>query len=134
MLLPDRTATREMLADGIETRGASLGGDFSWLFGASAVDLAHLGPFIVAGPVLIAALSGGVAGPGTEGIVGVLRRFGIPEYTASHYETHLRSGAIMVCVTCQTADERNRAREIFQRAGAKDIVEAQSAALLDKAA
>jgi len=79
-----------------------------------------IGPVIAAGP-LVAALAGIGIGGALGGFAGSLIAMGIPEYEARRYEGELVKGGILVVVHCETDEETNRAKEVFQSSGAQDI-------------
>jgi hypothetical protein len=102
------------------TSGGALGGALGWLVGIGSLVIPGIGPFIAAGPILIA-LSGAAVGAAVGGVTGALIGFGFPEYEAKLYEDHLRAGSILLSVLTLTADERTRARELFAANGAADV-------------
>jgi hypothetical protein len=114
-----RTKAPEGTATGAGTGGV-LGGALGWLAGIGALAVPGLGPFVAAGPIM-AALSGAAVGAAVGGITGALVGMGIPEYEAKRYEGKLQEGSILVSVHTEDADERRRAREIMERAGAQDV-------------
>jgi outer membrane lipoprotein SlyB len=79
-----------------------------------------LGPFIAAGPIM-AALSGAAAGAALGGLAGALIGMGIPEYEAKRYEGKIKGGNVLISVHAENSTERDRARNIFEEAGAEDI-------------
>ena len=130
VLLPDKTGTRDFAheqhtkapegaATGASTGGV-LGGAFGWLMGMGALAIPGLGPFIAAGPIM-AALSGAAAGAALGGVTGALIGLGIPEYEAKRYEGKIKEGNILISVHADDSTERDRAKAIFERAGAEDI-------------
>jgi hypothetical protein len=130
VLFPDKTGTRDFAheqhtkapegaAAGAGTGGV-IGGALGWLAGIGALAIPGLGPFIAAGPIM-AALSGAAVGAGVGGLTGALVGAGIPEYEAKRYEGKIRSGNILISVHADDADQRKRAKAIFERAGAEDI-------------
>lgn len=100
--------------------GAVIGGALGWLAGIGALAIPGLGPFIAAGPIM-AALAGAGVGGAVGGFTGALVGLGIPEYEAKRYEARLQKGGILVSVHCETSDEIDRAKMIFQRTGAEDV-------------
>ena len=129
-LLPDKTGTRDFAheqhtkapegaATGASTGGV-LGGAFGWLVGMGALAIPGLGPFIAAGPIM-AALSGAAAGAALGGVTGALIGLGIPEYEAKRYEGKIKEGNMLISVHADDSTERDRAKAIFERAGAEDI-------------
>ena len=102
------------------TIGASVGAVLGWLAGIGTLAIPGVGPFIAAGPIL-AALSGAAIGGTTGGILGALVGMGIPEYEAKRYEGKVREGNILISVHTDNASERDRAKAIFEQAGAEDI-------------
>lgn len=130
VLFPDKTGTRDFAheqntkapegaAAGAGTGGV-IGGALGWLAGIGALAIPGLGPFIAAGPIM-AALSGAAVGAGVGGLTGALVGAGIPEYEAKRYEGKIRSGNILISVHADNGEQRRRAKDIFERAGAEDI-------------
>jgi len=130
VLLPDKTGTRDFAheqhpkapegaATGASTGGV-LGGAFGWLVGMGALAIPGLGPFIAAGPIM-AALSGAAAGAALGGVTGALIGLGIPEYEAKRYEGKIKEGNMLISVHADDSTMRDRAKTIFERAGAEDI-------------
>ena len=130
VLLPDKTGSRDFAheqhtkaPEGAATgagSGAVLGGGLGLLLGIGALAIPGLGPFIAAGPIM-AALAGAGAGAAVGGITGALIGMGIPEYEAKRYEGKVKDGNILMSVHTRDGAERDRAKEIFQTAGAEDI-------------
>src|SRR4029077_15838939 len=127
VLFPDKTGTKDFAheqhtkapegaATGAGTGGV-LGGALGWLVGIGALAIPGLGPFIAAGPIL-AALSGAAAGAALGGLTGALIGMGIPEYEAKQYEGKIKAGNILISVHTEDSAERDRAKAIFEGAGA----------------
>jgi hypothetical protein len=91
-----------------------------WLVGIGALAIPGLGPFIAAGPIM-AALSGAAAGAALGGLTGALIGMGIPEYEAKRYEGKVKEGNLLISVHADDSTERDRAKTIFEEAGAEDI-------------
>jgi len=106
--------------------GGVLGGAIGWLAGIGALAIPGLGPFIAAGPIM-AALGGAAVGAAVGGVTGALVGMGIPEYEAKLYEDKVREGNILISVHTENGDERRRAREIFERAGAQHVSDTSEA-------
>jgi len=104
--------------------GGLLGGAFGWLAGIGAIAIPGVGPLIAAGPIM-AALSGAAVGAAVGGITGALAGMGIPEFEAKRYEGKVRDGNILISVHTEDSDDRGRAKEIFERAGAEDVSSAE---------
>lgn len=129
-IFPDKTTTRDFAhtkgtkapegATAGAGTGAVLGGALGWLAGIGALAIPGVGPLVAAGPIA-AALSGAAVGGAVGGITGGLIGMGIPEYEAKRYEGKVREGGILISVHADSGDEVKRAKEIFERAGAKDI-------------
>jgi hypothetical protein len=130
VLCPDRAGTKDFAheqhtkapegaATGAGTGGV-LGGALGWLVGIGALAIPGLGPFIAAGPIM-AALSGAAAGAALGGLAGALIGMGIPEYEAKRYEGKIKDGNVLISVHAENSTERDRARNIFEEAGAEDI-------------
>src|SRR4030095_178624 len=130
VLFPDKSGTKDFAhehhtkaPEGAATGGVTggvLGGAFGWLAGIGALAIPGVGPLIAAGPIM-AALGGAAVGGTVGGITGGLVGLGIPEYEAKRYEGKVRSGNLLISVHSEDRDERKRAKEIFERAGAQDI-------------
>jgi hypothetical protein len=69
----------------------------------------------------MAALSGAAAGAALRGLTGALIGLGIPEYEAKRYEGKIKEGNVLISVHAENSTERDRARTIFEEAGAEDI-------------
>jgi hypothetical protein len=108
--------------------GALLGGALGWLVGIGALAIPGLGPFIAAGPIMVA-LAGAGAGGAVGGITGALIGLGIPEHEAKRYEVRVKEGGILLSVHSDNSDWTKRAKEILQRAGAQDISSTGEAAV-----
>src|SRR6476661_7253460 len=121
-----KTKAPEGAAAGAGT-GAVLGGTLGWLAGIGALAIPGLGPFIAAGPIM-AALGGAAVGGTVGGLTGALVGMGIPEFEAKKYEGKVKSGSSLISVHSEDSNQTKRAKEIFERAGAKDISTAGEAA------
>src|SRR4029453_10204398 len=130
VLFPDTSGTRDFahekgtkMPEGA-TAGAStggvLGGALGWLAGIGTLAIPGLGPFIAAGPIM-GALSGAAAGAAVGGIAGALIGMGIPEHEAKLYEGKVRGGNILISVHTEDGEERRRAKDVFEGAGAEDV-------------
>jgi hypothetical protein len=136
VLFPDKTGTKDFaheqhtkVPEGAATgagTGGVLGGALGWLAGIGALAIPGLGPFIAAGPIL-AALSGAAAGATLGGLTGALIGWGIPEYEAKRYEGKIKAGNMLISVHAEDRDERTRAKQIFEQAGAEDIADTEEA-------
>jgi hypothetical protein len=113
------TKAPEGAATGAGT-GGLLGGALGWLAGIGALAIPGVGPFVAAGPIM-AALSGAAVGATVGGITGALVGMGIPEYEAKRYEGKLKDGNILISVHSENSKETDRAKTIFENAGAQDI-------------
>lgn len=100
--------------------GGLLGGTLGWLVGAGSLAIPGLGMFIAAGPIL-AMLSGAAVGATVGGVSGALVGLGMPEYEAKRYEGKIKSGSILISVHTYSMNEVDRAKRIFENAGAEDI-------------
>src|SRR5918911_4293693 len=136
VLFPDKTGSKDFAHEhhtkapegataGAGTGGV-LGGALGWLVGIGALAIPGLGPFIAAGPIM-AALSGAAAGAALGGVTGALIGFGIPEYEAKRYEGKIKEGNLLISVHTDDSTERDRAKRIFEEAGAEDIAYTEEA-------
>src|ERR1700757_2385381 len=130
ILLPDKegkhdighvkaTKAPEGATTGAATGGVT-GGVLGLLAGIGALAIPGVGPFIAAGPIM-AALSGAALGATTGGLVGGLIGLGIPEIEAKRYEEKLKNGNFLIAVHADESEELDRAKEIFDNAGAEDV-------------
>lgn len=130
VLFPDKSGTRDFAhehntkapegAVAGTSAGGVVGGTLGLLAGIGLLAIPGLGPFIAAGPIM-ATLSGMAAGAAVGGITGALIGMGIPELEAKQYEGKIKSGNILISVHCDDGKEVDRAKEVFERAGATDI-------------
>ena len=129
-LFPDKQGTRDFAhekntkaPEGAITgasAGGAIGGTLGLLAGIGALAIPGLGPFIAAGPIM-AALSGAAAGATVGGVAGALVGMGIPEMEAKRYEGKVKDGNILLSVHVDGSEARDRAKKIFERAGATDV-------------
>ncbi len=97
-----------------------VGGALGLLAGIGALAIPGVGPLIAAGPIM-AALSGAAVGGATGGLIGALVGLGIPELEAKQYEGKVRAGNILISVHTENGDERSRAKQALEEAGATDV-------------
>jgi hypothetical protein len=136
VLAPDQNTTKELATqkntkapEGATTGAAAAGaagGVLGLLAGIGALAIPGVGPFIAAGPIM-GALAGLGVGAAAGGLVGALIGLGIPEYEAKRYEGQVRDGGILVSAHCDTSEEVREAKDILEKAGAKDISSAGEA-------
>jgi hypothetical protein len=100
--------------------GMVLGGALGYLVGAGALALTGLAPLIAAGPI-VAALAGAGAGAAAGTLTGGLIGLGIPEFEAKRFEGHIKGGGILLSVHADDGEWVDKARDILERTGAKDI-------------
>jgi hypothetical protein len=100
--------------------GLAVGATLGWLAGIGMLAIPGVGPFIAAGPIM-AALSGAAVGGAVGGLTGSLIGMGIPEFEARRYEGRIKGGNFLISVHSENSDETNRAKKIFEQAGAEDI-------------
>ena len=122
-----RTKAPEGAAAGAGTGGV-LGGALGWLAGIGTLAIPGLGPFIAAGPIM-GALSGAAAGAAVGGVAGALIGLGIPEHEAKLYEGKVRGGNILISVHTEDRTERQRAKEVFEGAGADNVSSKEEASV-----
>ncbi len=100
--------------------GMAVGATLGWLAGIGMLAIPGIGPFIAAGPIM-AALGGTAVGGTVGGLTGALIGMGIPEFEAKRYEGRIKSGNILISVHSENSEETSRAKDIFEKFGAKDI-------------
>lgn len=130
VLFPDKAGTRDFAhekntkaPEGATTGGLAgmgVGGALGLLAGIGALAIPGVGPLIAAGPIM-AALSGAAVGGATGGLIGALVGLGIPELEAKQYEGKVRAGNILISVHTENGDERARAKQALEEAGATDV-------------
>ena len=138
VLMPDTAGTRDLghikatkAPEGATTGAATggvTGGVLGLLAGVGALAIPGLGPFIAAGPIM-AALSGAAVGGTTGGVLGGLIGFGIPEIEAKRYDEKLKKGNYLIAVHADEHGDVDRAKHIFNTAGAEDISTAREASV-----
>ena len=133
VLLPDRTGTRhfahlqhtrapEGAAAGASS-GIVIGGALGWLLGMGTLAIPGIGPFLAAGPLMVA-LAGAGVGAATGGLIGAMIGMGMRRYEARQYVEKMKGGNILVSVHTEDRIERDRVREIFKNAGSVTAAEA----------
>lgn len=138
VLFPDKTGTRDFAHEQHTkapegavtgaTTGGVLGGVVGLLAGIGALAIPGVGPLIAAGPIM-ATLGGIGVGAASGGLIGALVGMGIPELEAKRYEGKVKSGNILISAHCDDHDDVKAAKDIFNSAGAKDIVTGGDASL-----
>lgn len=106
--------------------GALVGGALGWFAGIGALAIPGLGPLIAAGPIM-ASLSGVAVGGTFGGLTGTLIGMGMPEFEAKRFEGKVKTGNCLISVHSEDSTETARAKEIFENAGAEDIMTASEA-------
>ncbi len=100
--------------------GAVIGGALGWLVGIGALAIPGLGPFIAAGPIMLALAGVGVGGA-VGGFAGALIGMGIPEYQAKRYEGLVKNGSILLSVHADDSKWTKLAKTIMEKTGASEI-------------
>ena len=118
-LFPDKRATADTAGDTVSGIESVLGTTMGLLAGITAL-VSPVGPFVAAGP-LVAALKDSSDATPEGSIAGVLEALGLPESKAEVYENEVREGRILLAVKVESADERERASTILERADAHEI-------------
>ncbi|HYO81551.1 MAG TPA: general stress protein, partial [Bryobacteraceae bacterium] len=101
--------------------GAAIGGGLGLVAGLTALAIPGFGPIIAAGPIA-AALTGGAIGAAAGGMIGGLRKAGVPDEHANLYAEGVRRGGVLVTVST-TEELADRAADILDSAGARDVDE-----------
>ncbi len=100
--------------------GALVGATLGWLAGMNVLPIPGRRNFVAAGPILSLLAGAGIGG--TIGwLAGALIGMGFPEYEAKRYEGLMKGGGILVSVHADSKDWKNRAMDILERTGARDI-------------
>jgi hypothetical protein len=99
-------------------KGAVSGGILGGIAGAvAALLIPGVGP-IIAGGIIIAALSGIALGAAAGGLVGIMMGLDVPEEEAKYYESEFQLGRSVVIV--QAGDRARQARAILHQHGGYD--------------
>jgi hypothetical protein len=130
VLLPENVGTKDLAfvkgtkaPEGTATgaaSGALIGGTLGWLIGIGALAIPGVGPFIAAGPLMVALAGVGVGGA-VGGFAGALIGMGIPEYQAKRYEGLVKGGGILLSVHADDSKWTKLAKTILEQSGATDI-------------
>ncbi len=100
-----------------------ISGTIGILAGAGAVAVPGLGRMIGAGPVMAGLPTAHRAGPQPGAVDGgalvrALIGIGIPEREAERCEAHVRNGGTLLSVSCGSAEQASRARNLLSGTGA----------------
>jgi hypothetical protein len=136
-ILPDRDRTAKDLVAEISSKapegamagastGATVGGVLGWLIGIGALSIPGIGPLVAAGPV-VAALAGAGAAGAAGGLAGALVGAGIPEIEAKRYAGRIREGGYLLSVHCDDTTWAQRAGEILEATGGRQVVKTSEA-------
>jgi hypothetical protein len=103
------------------SKGIAYGSLAGLLLGVATVALPGIGLAMVAGPAvpLLTTVTGAIAG----GLIGGLRKKGVPEDQANFYAEGLRRGGTLIVVNARTDELASRAVAILKQHGAVDIDE-----------
>jgi hypothetical protein len=111
-------------SDAAKTQGvahSAIGGTLGWLAGIHILEIPGLGPFMAAGP--IRAFFGGDRNLAVGGLTGSFVRTGIPEPAARSYAEYIQAGRTFLSVHAVDFKWIRKAKSIFERTGARDIVQ-----------
>jgi uncharacterized protein YcfJ len=100
--------------------GGAVGALAGWLVGIGGLAIPGIGPFVAAGPMLVA-LSGAAIGAAAGGVVGGLIGYGIPEFEAKIYADKVSRGHILIGIHAVNADEASTAKKTLESVGAHDL-------------
>ena len=117
-----RTRAPEGAAAGASA-GIVIGGALGWLLGIGTLAIPGIGPFLAAGPIMVA-LAGAGVGATVGGLTGALIGMGMRQYEARQYEEKMKGGNILLTVRTEDGIERDRVKEIFKNAGSVTAAEA----------
>lgn len=130
VLFPDKKGSRDFshekhtkAPEGATTGGITggvVGGALGLLAGIGALAIPGVGPFIAAGPVM-ALLGGAAIGGAVGGLIGLLIGLGIPEYEAKRYAEKIKNGNVLIAVSVDNDERKDKAKKILEKAGAEDI-------------
>jgi hypothetical protein len=102
------------------TVGAIIGSVLGCLAGVGMLAVPGIGAVIVAGPLATMLITTGAAA-GVGGLWGGLIGLGIPEKEATHFQSRIHAGDILLSVHCADAEKIIRAKEIMIHTGAEDV-------------
>jgi hypothetical protein len=109
--------------EGAATGGASgavIGGTLGWLVGIGNLAIPGVGPFLAAGPIMVALAGIGVGGT-VGGLAGALIGLGIPEHGAKQYEDRIQGGATLLSIHTDDPERIAKAEKILENTGAQHI-------------
>jgi hypothetical protein len=109
--VPDTTPVPAEAALAGALGGSILGGVVGLLAGVGTFALPRVGP-VIAGGVLVRALTEAEAGDGARGVLGALRVLGVSGASAAYFEDGVREGAVLV--TIDAGSRGAAAREILR--------------------
>ncbi len=125
-LIPDGDSSSLMTSGvGLESRqpaavGGVLGAAMEMFASTGLLAIPGVGQLIAVGP-LLAALNGIATGAAFVGMGAALVGLGIPQTAAKRYEHRLAGGEILISVQAKTAEQVQRAKQIFKNSKAEDI-------------
>lgn len=141
ILKPDNKGTKDLAVDDESKSpegapigactGAVPGGGLGRLLGIGALPIPGVGSFFAAGPIA-AALASAAISVTASGVSGAWIGLGIPEWKAKKREGKIKGRRCLISVHCETADESNAARKIFENGGAEDITTSREASIVSK--
>jgi len=99
----------------------SIGGAFGWLAGIGPIVVPGQGPFVAAGPIMVA-LQGAGKDSSIGGVVGALVEMGVPENEAKQYDGRLGSSWILLSVRCTDLKCISKAKQILGETRAENVV------------
>jgi len=94
-----------------------------WLLGIGTLAIPGLGPFMAAGPIIVAFAGAGV-GAVAGGLTGAAIGRGIAEFEAIQYRAKMDGGNILISVLTGSKTERDLVKGIFKNAGSVTAAEA----------
>ncbi|HXE05317.1 MAG TPA: hypothetical protein VN579_04965 [Bryobacteraceae bacterium] len=102
------------------TLGIEIGAGLGLLAGFAVLGIPGLGAFVAAGPILGTLMGAGIGAAG-GGLIGALIGWGISEHDAHRYHDQVKAGGILLAVHSDNPGWRDKARDILERNGARDI-------------
>lgn len=136
VLFPDKTSGRDFALQQMTkapegattgaTAGGAVGGTLGLLAGLGLLTIPGVGPFLAAGPLMMA-LTGVAVGGTLGGIAGALIGMGIPEIEARMIEGKLKEGSYLVAVNAETPELATLAKDIFKQEDVREKAKMQEA-------
>ena len=113
VLLP-ATVPREAAREKSLSRESDTANPLGWLTSMGALTVPGLGPFLVAGPLMMSL-------DGAGGLADVLVQHGMSDYESRRYQNRIRAGGVLLSVLCDKSEDARVAKDVLEQTGAQDV-------------